>query len=464
MTYAQTSVIGVLHSESKSELDEQMAHVHRVAGQSQAVFLSEGLGALSAYVSIFPGAQIAGRSTNVRRRWLREDHVANIALMHAPYRGEAYSSTLEDEAHSIFQTRDGTEFAYDPYTPGGVRGCFVLGESGRGKSFLLNFLIDHEPKFGGYVFVFDVGGSFEHTVLKHGGKVVRFGVSSPRLNPFSLPDTPENRRFVQRLVRMLLLKGGAHLMPHQEADLNERVSRMFALDASIRRLKHLILPPHLQPYLAKWIEGGIYGDVFDNVEDELELARMVAFDFEALGEGTEQKDLMEPLLSWIRWRIASYTRDADNLGVPKVEIYDEAWRHLQDEQMSSMIINTSKTARKHLGGIMLATQSPEDLGKYANLIRTNCPDAIFMGGSFNRKQYELFDLSAQQFDLISSLKPGEFLLTRNDYSKVLKLSVDKQSEWLYTTRPMDRRRRSEAIATYGREEAFRHLVASATAN
>jgi type IV secretion system protein VirB4 len=462
-SYTQTSLIGVLHSENRAELDAQMANVHRVAGQSQCVFLTEGLGALSAYVSLFPGAQMAGRSTNVRRRWLREDHVANMSLLHAPHRGEKYSETLEDEAHSIFETRDGTEFSYDPYTSAGVRGCFLLGETGSGKSFLLNFLIDHEPKFGGFVFVFDVGGSFENTVLKHGGQVVRFGLSGPRLNPFALPDTPDNHRFVQRLVRMLLQKGGANLMPQQEADLNERVSRIFALDPSIRRLKHLILPPQLQPYLAKWVEGGIYGDVFDNTKDELEMSRMVVFDFEALGEGREQQDLMEPLLSWIRWRIAAYTQDIDNLGVPKLEIYDEAWRHLQDEQMSSMIVNTSKTARKHLGGIMLATQSPEDLGQHAHLIRTNCPDAIFMGGSFNRKQFELFDLNEQQFDLMASLKRGEFLLCRKDYSKVLKLSVDKESEWLYTTRPMDRRRRNEAIEKFGREEGFRQLVAAATA-
>jgi type IV secretion system protein VirB4 len=462
MAYTQTSLIGLLHSKSKAALEEQMAHVYRVTGHSQAIILQEGIGALSAYMARFPGAQIAGRSPNVRRLWLREDHAANLSLVYAPYRGEVHSKTLENEALAIFETRDGSEFYYDPYTEGGVRGCFVLGETGRGKSFLLNFLIDNEAKYGGFVFVFDVGGSFENTILKYDGRVIRFGLTGPRLNPFALPDTPENRRFAQRLVRMLLVKGGAQITPQQEADLNERVSRMFSLDASIRRLKHLILPPQLQPYLAKWIEGGVYGGVFDNTEDELDLARMVVFDFEALGSGTEQQDLMEPLLSWIRWRIASYTQDMSNLGVPKLEIYDEAWRHLKDEQMSSMIVSTSKTARKHLGGIMLATQSVEDLGSFANLIRTNCPDAMLLGGAFDRGQYaELFDLTERQLDLVSTLKRGELLLARKSYSKVLKLTVDERSKWLYTTQPQERKRRGEAIAKYGREKAFDYLVAQA---
>jgi len=120
-------------------------------------------------------------------------------------------------------------------------------------------------------------------------------------------------------------------------------------------------------------------------------------------------------------------------------------------------------ARKYRGGMMLATQSPLQLGDYADLIRTNCPDAIFMGGSFNPKEYGVFQLNERQLELISSLEPGEFLLTRKKYSKVCRLSVDEQSKWLYSTDPNDRLRRNQAIAKYGREEAFRHLVATATA-
>ena len=464
VTYTQTSLFGLVHSANKAELDSQMAHVHRVAGKSQAVFHTEGIGVLSAFASLFPGARMAGRSTNVRRRWVREDHVRNISLVHAPYIGEPWSKALEAECHSIFGTRDGTGFHYDPYTDGNIRGCFVFGESGRGKSFLLNHIADHEPKYGGFLFVFDVGGSFENTILKHGGKVVRFGLSGPRLNFFALADTEENHRFVQRMVRMLLIKGGAIVLPTQERDINERIARLFRMERSVRRLKHLILPANLQPYLDKWIEGrGPNGNIFDNVEDELELSKAVVFDFEALGEGPEQKDLMEPLITWIRWRIAAYTRAADNLGVPKLELYDEVWRHMKDQQMMDMLLATNATARKYRGGMMLSTQSPLQLGDYAHLIRTNCPDAIFMGGSFNPKEYGVFQLNERQLELISSLEAGEFLLTRKKCSKVCRLSVDEQSRWLYSTDPNDRVKRNKAIEEFGREEAFRHLVAMSTA-
>ena len=461
-SYTQASLIGLLHAPSKTELDGQMAQVHRVFGRSDAAVLEEHLGSLSAYCSLFPAAAYHGQSTNVRRFWLREDHLANLSLAYAPYPGEPRSEALEDEAVAIFETRSGVPFFYDSYSHG-VRGLVVTGASGRGKSFWLNFLVDQEAKYGGFIFLFDIGGSFESTVLKHRGRIVRFGLDGPRLNPFALPPTEENLRFVFALVRLLLAKSGAVLSPAQELDLYERVKAMYALTPNVRRLKHLVLAPQLQPYLAKWIDGGVYGCIFDNIEDELRFSRMTVFEFQDLA-GEQQSDLMEPLLFWLRWRTQAITHDPANLGVPKVEIYDECWKHLQDPAMLGMILNTSKTARKHLGGIVLATQEAADLGDAARLIRNSCSDTLFLGGPFHREAYrEMFSLHDRQLDLIAGLEGGEGLLVRSQYSKVLRLSVDAESAWHYTTRPKDRARREEAIEKYGREEAFRKLAANGAA-
>jgi len=37
----------------------------------------------------------------------------------------------------------------------------ILGRSGSGKSFLLNFLITNLQKYDPYTFIFDVGGSLK---------------------------------------------------------------------------------------------------------------------------------------------------------------------------------------------------------------------------------------------------------------------------------------------------------------
>jgi type IV secretion system protein VirB4 len=461
LNYCQFSLIGMLHSRNKEELEDQMAQVHRIFGRAEASVLEEGLGSLSAFYALFPGATRYGQRFNVRTWWLREDHLANLSPVFAPYAGELRSEALEDEALAILETRDGTPYYFDPYHAG-LRGMLVLASPRRGKSFFINFLVDNETKYNGFIFIFDIGGSYESTILKHGGKIVRFGLEGPRLNPFFLENTRPNREFVFRLVRLLLIKGGASLTPQQETNVKDRVDGMFELSADVRRLRHLLLPPDLQPYLEKWIGDGIYGQVFDNLQDELELTRRVVFEFEDID--SEQSDMMEPILYWIRWRIAAITHDVASLGLPKVEIYDEVWKHMQDPQMLSMIVNSSKTAGKHLGGIILATHLADDLGGHMQLIRNACPDTLFLGGAFDREKYaELFSLSGKQLDLISSLQVGESLLKRRNHAKVLCLNVDAASNWHYTTRPKDRERRARALKEFGRENAFRELVAAENA-
>ena len=189
----------------------------------------------------------------------------------------------------------------------------------------------------------------------------------------------------------------------------------------------------------------------------------MAFDFQAV-DGEEYRDLMEPLLFWLKWQTNVITHDRSNLGVPKVEVFDECWKHLQDPAMLSMILGSSKTAGKHLGGIILATHAADDLGAHTQLIRNACADTLFLGGPFDREQYrDLFKLHNRQLDLIESLQRGESLLVRTDYSKVLVTSVDAESAWHYTTRPKDQKRRDEAIQKFGRKEAFAQLAAHAAA-
>jgi hypothetical protein len=61
------------------------------------------------------------------------------------------------------------------------------------------------------------------------------------------------------------------------------------------------------------------------------------------------------------------------------------------------------------------------------------------------------------------LQVGESLLKRRNHAKVLCLNVDAASNWHYTTRPKDRERRARALKEFGRENAFRELVAAENA-
>jgi type IV secretion system protein VirB4 len=405
---------------------------------------------------------------NVRGAFIREDHLARLSFAYAPYLGESRSETLEDESLAVFETRYGVPYFYDSFASG-PRGVLVTGEPRRGKTFAVAFLVDHEAKYGGYIFIYDIGGAYENVVLKHGGVVVKVGLAGPRLNPFSLPNTQQNRNETARLVMMLLERGGARLRPQDETGIRASVRAIYELERpEMRRLRYLILSPELQPYLAKWIGDGIYGRVFDNAEDDLHLSHLVSFDFEGLSS-EDQKVLMQPLLFWIRLRIGALISAEEHLDKPKLEIYDEVWRLIQDPNVLAGIFSALKTYGKKLGGVMLATQSTKDLGPHAEVIRNACPDALFLGGAFNRQTYEeLFEMNANQLDIIPTLARGEILILRKkrgvgNYAKVIQLTVDEKSKWLYSTHPQDVRRRAAALREHGREKAFDILAVSTAA-
>lgn len=466
LAYCKASVLGMVHAHSDDELRDAMAAVHRVFGESEAKVFEEGYGALTAYQAMFPGAtEPKGLCPNLNlwRRWIREDHLASMSLWFAPERGCPMSQTLEDESLAILETRSQTPYYFDQFDSG-PRGVIVTGEPRRGKTFFVNFQVDHEAKYGGYVFIYDVGGAYENVVLKHGGAVVKIGLRGPRFNPFALENTEENRNQTARLIMLLLQHGGAALKPHDEAGIRKSVDAIYRLDdPKLRRLQWLCLSPELQPYLGKWVEGGVYSRCFDNETDDLQLARIISFDFEGLS-GPDRDALMEPLLFWIRLRIGELVRAAGNLALPKLEIYDEVWRLIEDESVVRGIFETMKTGGKKLGGIILCTQDTHDLGPHSKVIRNACPDAVFLGGAFDRQQYaELFQMNDNQMDILQTLRRGEMLLLRRNHALVVRLAVDKESQWTYSTHPQDVRRRNEAVAKHGLGDAIRLLALSEAA-
>ena len=115
----------------------------------------------------------------------------------------------------------------------------ILGAPRSGKSVNGNHIILSEQKYGGYTFVIDIGGSYESTVRLLGGSVERIGTRGPRINPFSLEPTEANLAFLFQLVRLLLLKGGAHLSPGDEDVVEKSVRRMYLVNATVRRVKDL---------------------------------------------------------------------------------------------------------------------------------------------------------------------------------------------------------------------------------
>jgi hypothetical protein len=243
----------------------------------------------------------------------------------------------------------------------GVRVMLILGPTGTGKSVHGNMAIAHEQKYGGFTYIFDIGGSYESVVELYGGRVDRIGKDGPRVNPFALEPTESNVTFLYSFVKLLLVNGGAELEPEDDDVIHKAVRDMYLLDVENRRLSNLFLPKKLDRYLSKWVGSGVYHAVFDNVEDSLSLSRLQCFDFQ--GVNNEQyADLIEPVMVWLLRRINDVLYNPANLGVPKHILIEEIFSSMKNKQLLDGALASIKTVRKNLGGVTMIGQSAEDLG------------------------------------------------------------------------------------------------------
>jgi type IV secretion system protein VirB4 len=450
----------MLSGRSPEQMRNAVPAAHRIFVDARAQVIEETLGNLSAFYAMFPG----NGKFNVFPLWLSEDHHARLSSVFVPNTGHPHSDDLDHEYLNVFETRTRTPFFQDVYVDG-VRVMLILGPTGSGKSVHGNQLIALEQKYGGFTYIFDIGGSYESVVELYGGRVDRIGTDGPRVNPFALEPTEGNIKFLYSFVKLLLTNGGVELEPEDDDVIHKAVQDMYLLDPENRRLANLFLPKKLDRYLAKWVRDGVYHAIFDNVEDSLSLARLQCFDFQ--GVNNEQNaDLIEPLMVWLLRRINDVLYNPANLGVPKHILIEEIFSSMKNRQLLEGALASIKTVRKNLGGVTMIGQSAEDLGENADSIVNSCTSFLFLkDATFNRKRYaELFKLNEQQLALLESLQDREALYVRRDgLSKVVILNLDSRSYATFSTKPKDRVRRSKLIAKYGLTEGITRFSQGETA-
>jgi type IV secretion system protein VirB4 len=464
--YGHYSLFALVHSREKDRIEAALPRIQNIFGDpAEAGLLEEKRGAVSAYLSCFPGQQY-----NVRKFWLRGDHKANLSFVYSPFLGHAWSEDLRDEYTLVYETRQGTPFFFTPFVNGNGN-TTILGGPGRGKSLNTNALFTSAMKYGTKTFIFDQGGSYESNVRMLGGSVTHLGLDYPRLNFFRVDATKENIHAIAQIVRMMLMKSGLAVGNDEQDAIDKAVERLLDAPMELRRLKHLVLPPKLRNGLKRWTEGGMYGAIFDNVEDDLQFHDLQLFDFASLGD--KHNDLLEVEMSWILLLCQNQIRDRKNLGVPKHIVMDELWKRMGILPVVSFVLETLKADRKNLAWATLVTQSLEDLGSYAGVIKNACPNTVLLGGAFDRELYARhFRLNARELDELESLGDRElavkvdgepFVAGGNGYFKVLRMNMDPAAYGRATTKPSERALRERLIAALGEVEGMNQLKEHAAA-
>jgi type IV secretion system protein VirB4 len=462
-SFGRFSLTLVLYDQDLARLKRSVSECFKIFGGQDAQLTEETYNLLNSWLAVLPG----NSAYNLRQLWLLDTNCADMSFLFAPNPGETENKHLGAEYLATLETNYGTPYYFNLHYQD-IAHSLVLGGSGSGKSFTLNFLLTNLQKYAPFTFVFDIGGSYQSLTKLFQGGYLRVGTEdrSFTINPFVLPPTPDNLQFLFSFVKVLIESNGDLLTAQDERDLYEQIQNLYAVEPSQRRLLTLsnMLSRRLRSPLQKWVQGGQYGWLFDNAEDNLTFARFQTFDFEGMDQVA---GLLEPLLFYILHRASAVIDDEAHLRTLKVFVLDEAWRFLRHPTIRLYMVGALKTWRKKNAAMILATQSTEDLlqSEMLSVAVESCVTKLFLASpDIDAKVYrEIFHLNETEARWITRLLPKQqILVKRPDQAKVVNLNVDPMGYWLYTSNPYDRERRREAFEKYGFEQGLEILTRSAS--
>jgi type IV secretory pathway VirB4 component len=290
--FGEFSMTLVLYDEEPATLRRSVAHCFKVFATQDAQLTEERYNRLNAWLAILPG----NSAYNLRRLWLLGGNYADLSFLYTLRSGQPRNEQLGAEYLAILEGSGGVPYFLNLHHKD-VAHTLVLGATGSGKSFLLNFLLTHAQKYLPVTYIFDLGGSYDSLTRLFSGSYLPIGAQkrSFTINPFSLPPTPENLLFLFAFVKVLVESNAYRLSAEDEKDLYEQIENLYAVAPDQRRLFTLanIVRRPLRAQLQKWVQGGPHAALFDHAEDNLSLARFQTFDFEGMDKAADQ---LEPLL------------------------------------------------------------------------------------------------------------------------------------------------------------------------
>ena len=458
--FGQFSLTVVIYDLDLAKVDRACADFYKVFSVHDAQLYEENYNLLNAFLAAVPGNHVF----NLRSLYLLNTNYADFSFLFTLHSGQPRNQHLRHEYLAVLETNHHTPYFLNLHYRD-VAHTMILGRTGAGKSFLLNFLITNLQKYDPHTFIFDLGGSFESLTQLFGGSYVRVGLESEgfKINPFSLPPSKENLDFLALFLKVLIqgTKAG-ELDPATERDLFHQVENLYAVDPSLRTLGVLAntLGRDMANRLSKWTGGGQFGFLFDNAEDTISFSRFQCFDFQRMNQYPE---LLEPLLFYILHRANAVIADRQISSVFKAFFIDEAWVFLKNPAIQRYVVEALKTWRKHNAAMVLSTQSLDELKRsdILDVIIESCATKIFLANpDMDRELYRRqFHLNENEVELISGLIPKQqFLIKTPELAKVANLNVDPKSYWLYTNDPYDNKKRKEAFERYGFEKGLETLA------
>lgn len=408
----------VFFDTDQKRVERGISEAFKAASEKEAILMEERDNLAFAWMACIPGNQHHQR----RAMYLTNKNYADMSLLFAPDTGNVRNEHLKAECLAVLETRQRTPY-YANLHYQDVGHALISGQTGSGKSFLSAHLLNcARSRYSPRILIFDIGGSYKKLTHEVGGSYMEIGLKHDfTINPFSLPETEENRHFLFSFTKVLI-ESGQHRMDDVEQDLLYRVI------PGTKRLCELLekLPAGLRPFLSRWTGTGQYGRIFDNEAETLTCARFQTYDFEGLEKFPQ---ILQPLLFYVLHRANAEIYDNSTRSEFKIFLLDEAWKFLENSTVKQYIYESLKTWRKRNAAMWLATQSIGDLdqAKMLETVAENCGSIVLLPNPrMNRDEYrKIFKLNDRELDEVVNMRPKAESLwkTGTQVGKVLVLDL-----------------------------------------
>ncbi len=413
-------------AKSIAQLDDAVALIGNELGALGASYVREDLNAEPAYWAQLPGNQ----AYIARRAMISTLNCAGLSSFHAYPYGKPDGNHW-GPAITIFETTSGTPFFFN-FHQGDVGHATVFGPTGSGKTVIMSFLILQAYRVSPWLktIVFDKDRGLDIMVRAAGGTYMALDSGEPSgWNPLLLDDTEENRVFLYGLLSFMLkpTKEGENLSPQEEAIIRNAIKSVLKTkDRSYRRLSSLRAllagsertEGSLIARLDKWVDKGRYAWLFDNADDSLDISRpMIGFDMTSI---LDDPTVRTAALLYIFHRLDKIYDGKS----PIINLMDEAWKLLDDDEFKRTMKDYFKTIRKRNGLVIFGTQSADDVVQSSvsrTIIEQTSTNIFFANPKADETSYmEHFGLSRAEFEWVKNGDPSSrFMLIKQAKSSVI---------------------------------------------
>lgn len=375
-------------------------------------------------------AQLPGNFEFVKRtRPNRTSRIAGFAHLHNFPVGRPAGNRWGD-AVTVFHTASGVPYFFN-FHQGESGHTSIIGPPGSGKAVLANFLITQALKFDPRILYVDASGISKVFMGLIGGRCYALtttpGETTAPLNPFSLPDTPDNREFLARWLAVLLRMTGASVNDEQKSQIRSALEATLSGTRDGRHLGRFAellaeRSPSAAAAFAPWVKGGKYGHVFTQTEDVFDHApEILAFDVQPV---LHESAILIPAFSYLLQR-GMEELDAAR---PGILLLDEAWTLLKNAHVAGNIKGWLSGLTRRNAIAVLMTESIEDAGvqPFTPTLMAGMATQLYLPNDDPGDAYqEAFGLSEHEIAYLDVLDKEErhFLIKRAGEAVVAELNL-----------------------------------------